>query len=291
MKYKVDNAIIMAAGTSSRFAPLSYEKPKALIPVKGEVLIERQICQLQEAGVPQIILVVGYKKEQFYYLENKYGVKIVENKDYLTRNNNASIYAVRDYLRNSYICSADNYFVRNPFESEVEDAYYAALYADGKTEEWCMETDSDGYVNHVQIGGENAWYMLGHVFWNEAFSKKFIEILHAEYNLPETAGLLWEAIYMKHLDELKLKVRRYESDFIFEFDSLDELREFDKSYVHCTGSAILAKLAEELDCSESELTEICAVKDTAGIEAVGFEFTYAGNRYEYNYKRKKWRKK
>ena len=49
MAYKVENAIIMAAGLSSRFAPLSYEKPKALITVKGEVLIERQIRQLKEA--------------------------------------------------------------------------------------------------------------------------------------------------------------------------------------------------------------------------------------------------
>ena len=47
MAYKVDNAVIMAAGISSRFAPLSYEKPKALIPVKGEVLIERQINQIK----------------------------------------------------------------------------------------------------------------------------------------------------------------------------------------------------------------------------------------------------
>ena len=37
---KVDNAIIMAAGTSSRFAPLSFERPKALIEVRGEILIE-----------------------------------------------------------------------------------------------------------------------------------------------------------------------------------------------------------------------------------------------------------
>ena len=43
---KVDNAIIMAAGLSSRFAPLSYETHKALIKVKGEVLIERQIKQI-----------------------------------------------------------------------------------------------------------------------------------------------------------------------------------------------------------------------------------------------------
>lgn len=68
MGYQVDNAVIMAAGLSSRFAPLSYERPKALITVKGEVLIERQIRQLREAGIREIILVAGYKKEQFYYL-------------------------------------------------------------------------------------------------------------------------------------------------------------------------------------------------------------------------------
>ena len=91
MSYKVDNAIIMAAGTSSRFAPLSYEMPKALIEVKGEILIERQIRQLQQAGIRQIIVVVGYKKEQFEYLNNKFGVVIVENEEYLSRNNNGSI--------------------------------------------------------------------------------------------------------------------------------------------------------------------------------------------------------
>lgn len=42
-KYKVDNAVIMAAGMSTRLAPLSYETPKALLNVHGEVLIERQI--------------------------------------------------------------------------------------------------------------------------------------------------------------------------------------------------------------------------------------------------------
>ena len=44
--HKVDNAVIMAAGMSTRFAPLSYEKPKALLKVKGEILIERDILQL-----------------------------------------------------------------------------------------------------------------------------------------------------------------------------------------------------------------------------------------------------
>ena len=63
------NAIILAAGKSSRFAPFTYEKPKGLFCVKGQILIERQIEQLIEAGIDEIYIVVGYMKEKFFYLE------------------------------------------------------------------------------------------------------------------------------------------------------------------------------------------------------------------------------
>ena len=36
--YRVQNAVIMAAGMSSRFVPISLEKPKGLLTVKGEAL-------------------------------------------------------------------------------------------------------------------------------------------------------------------------------------------------------------------------------------------------------------
>ena len=283
MAYKVDNAVIMAAGASSRFAPLSYEMPKALIPVRGEVLIERQIRQLQEAGVPEIIVITGYKHECFDYLADKFNVKLIHNPEYHMRNNHSSIYAVRDYLRNSYICSSDNYFTKNPFEAEVDDAYYAAVYADGETREWCMESDSAGYVDRVQIGGRDAWYMLGHVFWNEDFTQKFLSILEREYDLPETTDKLWEAIYMEHLYELKLRIRKYAPDFIFEFDSLDELRIFDPSYCNNTRSAIIKHLAAELGCSEAELNDFTALKAAAGTEAVGFTFRRGSDHYRYLY--------
>lgn len=81
----VDNAVILAAGTSSRFAPLSYERPKALITVRGEVLIERQIRQLREVGVREIYIVVGYKAEMFTYLEEKFGVHLMLKPNFLRR--------------------------------------------------------------------------------------------------------------------------------------------------------------------------------------------------------------
>lgn len=288
--YKVDNAVIMAAGTASRFAPLSYEKPKALITVRGEVLIERQIRQLQEAGVPEIYIVTGYKAEMFSYLEEKFGVHLVHNPDYLTRNNNASIYVVKDVLKNTYICSADNYFTENPFEKEVSDCYYAAVYADGPTKEWCMETDENGTIRRVQIGGENAWFMLGHTFWDETFSRTFLEILEREYDLPETADLLWESIYMNHMDELRMKIRKYDSDVVFEFDTLDELREFDTTYVTDTRSAILKSVAHQLSCREQDLVEVTAYKDETN-EAAGFTFRFGTEVYLYSYKDRKLRRK
>ena len=279
---KVDNAIIMAAGTSSRFAPLSYEQHKAMTIVKGEILIERQIRQLREAGIPEIYIVTGYKAEQFGYLVQKFGIKLIHNHEYLTRNNNSSVWAARNIFGNSYLCSADNYFTENPFESDVEESYYAAEYADGPTAEWCMETDEEGYISSVTIGGSNAWYMLGHTFWSADFSSRFLNILKAEYDEPETADKLWEKIFMAHLDTLKMKIRKYDPGVIYEFDTLDELREFDQSYVEDTRSKILQKTAEKLGIREKDIVHIRTIKGS-GTEAVGFRFDCPMGQYSYLY--------
>ena len=279
---KVDNAIIMAAGISSRFVPLSYEKPKALIEVKGEILIERQIRQLIEAKVPEIYIVTGYKAEQFAYLQKKFGVMLINNSEYNIRNNHSSIWAAKNVLRNSYVCSADNYFTQNPFECEINEPYYAAKYAGGFTEEWCMEEDEEGYIKSVSIGGRNAWYMLGHTFWSEAFSQKFINILQEEYNYPETVGKLWEKIFISHLDVLKMKICKYDEQDIFEFDTLDELRAFDDSYNNNTRSVVLKKIATKLAVKEKDITHIAPIKtETQKENVIGFSFDCNGIHYTY----------
>lgn len=281
---KVDNAIIMAAGLSSRFAPLSYEYPKALLKVKGEVLIERQIKQLQEVGIKDITVVVGYKKEQFYYLIDKYQVTIVENPEYNQRNNHSSLYYVREQLANTYICSADNYFTENVFESHVPHAYYSAIFEPGETDEWALQTDATGLITDVKIGGQDSWVMLGHVFFSKNFSKKFVEILNNIYDLPETAPLLWESIYADYIKELPMFIRKYSNEIIFEFDSLDELREFDPDYYNDTGSKILERISEKLNCKQSDVIEAKPIKKEDA--TIGFEFLVNAKPYEYNYENK-----
>lgn len=258
--YAVDSAVIMAAGLSSRFAPISYERPKGLLKVRDEVLIERQIRQLQAAGIFDIVIVVGYKKEAFFYLEDKFGVKIVVNRHYADRNNNESLYLVRELLGNTYVCSSDDWFEENPFESHVWGAYYAAEWSEGRTDEWCLSIGAHDRIADVRVGGSHAWYMIGHAYFDRAFSARFRRILEEEHDRPETADKLWEQLYLEHIGELPMRVRRYDPPVIREFDSLDELRGFDPLFLENIDSEIFDNIKAVLGCEKSEIHDVYPLK-------------------------------
>lgn len=279
--YRVDNAVIMAAGMSSRLAPLSYEKPKGLLVVKGEVLIERQIRQLQSAGIKQITVVVGYMKEQFFYLQEKFGVELVVNEDYYRYNNTSTLLRVLDRLKNTYVCSSDNYFADNVFEEYVYDSYYSAVYMPGKSREYGLITDSKGRIAGIDRSPCDRWVMLGHAYFSRSFSERFAEILLREYDAGDTKYKLWEDLLERHLDELTIYVRRYDRDRVKEFDSLEELRDFDDRYLKNSGSGIFPNICRVLDCEESDIGEIEVIKQ--GLTNLSFRFSCRGQRYIYRH--------
>lgn len=227
LPYKVENAVILAAGLSSRFKPLSERLPKGLCRVKGEVLIERQIKQLQEVGIKDIYVVVGYKKELFSYLEKDFSVKLIENPLYAVENNCSSLRAVVEYLGNTYICSVDNYFDENVFEPYVYEAYYSTIFIEGKTEEWCVEVDANNRIITVTIGGADSDIMLGHVYFDRKFSKRFVALLDKYREDSAVNSQVWEYLYLKHLGELSMVRRRYDSSRIHEFDSIKDALHYD----------------------------------------------------------------
>ena len=108
--YRVDAALFLAAGFGSRFVPLTYETPKGLLKVFGERMIERQIQQLHAVGITDITIAVGYLKEKFEYLIDAYGVKLLYNPEYATKNTLATLWNARSAIegKNVYILSCDN---------------------------------------------------------------------------------------------------------------------------------------------------------------------------------------
>ena len=79
------------------------------------------------------------------------------------------------------------------------------VFANGETDEYCVERETNGFISEVTVGGENKWCMLGHVYFDRAFSKKFVRILENELNIEAFKEQLWEEYYYRHLDELKLE--------------------------------------------------------------------------------------
>lgn len=275
------NAIIMAAGMSARFAPLSYEKPKALLSVKGEVLIERQIRQLHEVGITDITVVVGYMADQFEYLKGLFGVDLVFNPDYNRYNNSATLMCVLDRLADTYICSSDNYFAENVFEKAVDRSYYAATFFSGKTNEWGLVTDETGLIVGIDHSPVDRWCMMGHAYFAEPFSKAFRPILATEFADETVRNGYWEDVYERHLSELPMFIRKYDSSVIREFDSLEDLRLFDSTYVTCTGSKIFRGIAQRLGCAEKDLVQVIAIKN--GVCAHSFSFECHGKKYLYSH--------
>lgn len=118
------NAVILAAGQGIRMIPINNSVPKALLDVNGEILIERIIEQLIESNINDITIVVGFMEDQFHYLIDKYGVKLVSNAEYKEKNNLHSLNLVRNLINNTYIISGNVYFYENPFTCSETKSWY-----------------------------------------------------------------------------------------------------------------------------------------------------------------------
>lgn len=57
-------AVVLAAGLGTRMRPLTFTKPKFLLPIAGKPALDHVLLLLKNAGIDEIGMVVGYGKEQ-----------------------------------------------------------------------------------------------------------------------------------------------------------------------------------------------------------------------------------
>lgn len=278
-RYKVDNAIILAAGFGSRFVPLTYETPKGLLEVKGTPMLERQIEQLIEKGINEIIIVVGYMKERFDYLIDKYNAKLIYNPEFSTKNNLASLYYARDYLKNSYVLVADNWIERNIFNEYEPHSWFSCLYMEGKTAEWCVtKSDEEGLIQEITIGGSDSWVIVGPAFFTESFSAAFRDYLIEYYQDPRSADFYWEHILKERIAELPMYINKQQGN-VYEFENLEELRQYDKSYENDTKCKIMKYISDCFGVTQDKIRDIFPLK--AGVTNFSFVFTLFDKKYVF----------
>lgn len=277
---RMDGAVILAAGFGSRFVPFTYETPKGLLEVYGERMLERQIRQLQDAGIRDITLVVGYLKEKFEYLTDKFGVRLLFNPDYAVRNNISSVYYAAPLLegRNMYLLSSDNWLRNNLFHLYEPGSWYSAVHMKGRTGEWALTVNSRGTITDVRIGGEDCNVMYGPVCLMKEFTAAFLPALREAYQMPGKEQYYWENVYVDLLHSVSgapdLAMNLRPDGEVYEFENLEELRAFDPSYRDHSGNEALALISKVFRVPESEIRGIRILK--AGMTNHSFLFETCG---------------
>ena len=59
----ITQAVILAAGEGTRMRPLTYTRPKVMLPLAGKPILEHLILAMQQAGIADFIIICGYHDE------------------------------------------------------------------------------------------------------------------------------------------------------------------------------------------------------------------------------------
>lgn len=229
--YRVKRAIFLAAGFGSRMVPITLNTPKPLVLVNGKRIIETLLDAVVEAGIEEIIIVVGYLGEQFEVLKKKYSnIKFIENKLYNEANNISSAYLIKEKLENSYVLESDLVlYNKNLIRKYEYQSNFLGMYTD-RTDDWCFETKS-GIITKQKVGGLDCYQMIGISYFNEEDGKKLNTDIDRIYNMPGGKEKYWDQVPLDICkNNYKIIVRKCQKDDIIEIDTFNELKKIDKIY-------------------------------------------------------------
>lgn len=268
-KYKPKRAIILAAGICTRMVPLNSSVPKALLKINGEVIIEKQIQYLHDVGIKEIYVVVGYMKEKFEYLIDKYNVELIVNPLYNIRNNYYSLYLVRNKLSNTYIIPSDILMYDNPFSKNEIESWYMFSNNEDANSKYRVNKSRNICLSH-----NNGMRMIGisYITFNEA---KNIERRLIDFANNDFSDCFWEkALECKNGFIVNGKVVNDED--YFEINSYEDLRNIDKNNLELEHEAIKV-ICQVLKVDIDDIKKIEALKK--GMTNKSFCFEVNGKKY------------
>lgn len=231
---RVKRAIIMAAGMGNRMHPITLETPKPLVKVNGVRMIDTVISALQENGIGEIYVVVGYLKEQFMFLEKEYpGVTIIENPYYDKCNNISSLYVAREHIGEAIILDGDQ-IIYNPriLSVEFERSGYNAVWTDTPTNEWLMTVENGIVTGCSRTGGDSGWQLYSISRWTKEDGDKLKHYLEIEFEEKKNRQIFWDDVVMFcYSEQYELGIFPMKKGDVIEVDDLAELAKLDETYM------------------------------------------------------------
>ncbi len=266
------NAVILAAGFGMRMVPINMETPKALITVKGEVLIERLIKQLKEVGIEKIYVVVGFMKDSFEYLIDKYGVNLIYNPDYASKNSLFSLMCASRYVSNSYILPSDIYCEDNPFSKNELYSWY--LVTDKNDDESKVRVNRRQEIVRSEKANQSN-RLVGISYLTKEDSADFLKNAVSLSKNPEADDKFWEAAFYT---DKKITVYAHVApdERVYEINTYEQLRNIDSDSNHLKSKSIKIA-ADALSADMNEIVNITVLK--TGMTNRSFLFMCRGKKY------------
>lgn len=232
MSYIAKHAVILAAGFGSRMVPVTLDRPKPLVRVKGVRIVDTVLDALLAAGIRDITLVRGYKKECFDELLEKYPfIKFIDNDIYDTTNSISSAMAALDCIRDGcYICEAD-LLVSNPsvITKNHESSDYLGSYA-ASTDDWSLQL-KDGRAVNYKKGNTDCYNCYGISFWTPEDCDKLRADIESVWQEEGGRDVFYEFVPLVcRSDNYNVSIRECRASDIVEIDNYYELVALDPIY-------------------------------------------------------------
>ena len=266
------NAIILAAGYGLRMVPINMDCPKGLLTVDGEHLIDRLIKQLKEKQINDITVVVGFMKEKYEYLIDTFGVKLVYNKDYASKNNLHSLNCVVNKISNTYIIPCDIWCVKNPFsDTEFYSWYMLNELIDSNSTVRVTRNQSIENIKKEQSGNK----MIGVSYISENDSKQLKDNIKKLCKDIANDNVFWEKALFD-MGNIEVNANIMLSSEVTEINSYEQLRELDCSSKELENES-LEVISKTLNCKNEDIKNIKTLKK--GMTNRSFIFTVDSKKY------------
>jgi choline kinase len=151
-------AVILGAGVGRRLAPLTDDRPKALVEVEGATFLARAMRAVEAAGFPRVVIVTGHRAEMIEAVVAQGAwtrdARCVYNPNYATANNIVSFLTVEDEIREGFcLLNSDIVFDASILQDVASAGPGCWLTVDGDeplgAEEMKVQVDEDGFVRRV----------------------------------------------------------------------------------------------------------------------------------------------
>lgn len=198
--------VVLAAGEGKRMHPLTYTRPKVMLPLANKPILEWNLINAIDAGLREFIFIVGYKSEMvrnYFGNGSKWNVKI----DYVNQGKPAgtahAIGMVEPFVDDFIVLSGDTIFTKGDIKKIMHNKDSIGITrVDDAREYGAVEVKKDNIVKIYEKMDKPPSNLINAGLYH--FDKKIFEFIkktslspRGEYEITDSINMFLESFDLK----------------------------------------------------------------------------------------------